>query len=136
MEQLNKDYVIGEKDLRVQQQKYMGKIAVLGQDAKKKLDQEIPNEQAASSRNAPPPQPRHKEKLTNAPPNNLDQKEWGKAPKEVKMVEERSSEESETWGKIQSEPIDIDQYEFATGAKIRMKMPAMKGKTPAREKGT
>ena len=37
---------------------------------------------------------------------------------------------------MQEGPIDIDQYEYATGAQIRMKTPSMNDKTPSGETGT
>ena len=106
----------------------MGKLDVLEQGAQKKIDREILNGQAARSREAPPPQPPQKDKLTKAPPRNLDQTGRERPPKEVKTVEERSSDESEAWGKMQSAPIDVDQYEFATGAQIRMRNAIDEGK--------
>ena len=85
---------------------------------------------------APPPQPPQKEKLTKAPPKNLDQRGKEKPPIGVTMEDETSSDESESCGKMQADPIDGDQYEFATGAQIRMKMPSPKEKTTSRETDT
>ena len=68
---------------------------------------------------------KEKKKLTKAPPTNLltpKPAEEEKGSMEVAISEETSSsEESEECEKMQEGPIDIEQYEYATGAKMRMK---------------
>ena len=60
--------------------------------------------------------------MTKAPPKNLDKPEQERLPREVPIIAEAiGSEESAAWGKMQSAPIDIDQYEYATGVQIRMR---------------
>ena len=44
------------------------------------------------------------------------------------ITADRSSEESEAWGEMQDGPICIDQYEYATGAQIRMRNSIAEGK--------
>ena len=71
IEPLNKDYARGEKDLQAQQQKYIDKIDILGQESQKKTDQGIRKEQIIkeklkSSQKEPPPQAPPMEKLTKA----------------------------------------------------------------------
>ena len=82
----------------------------------------------------PPPAPtnqnkeaeeKEKKKLMKAPPTNLltpKPEEEAKESMEVTISEENSrSEESEECEKMQEGPIDIEQYEYVTGAQIRAK---------------
>ena len=72
-----------------------------------------------------------------AQPENLDKRDQERLRREVSIITEAiSSEESEAWEKMQAGPIDIDKYEYETGAQIRMKMLLLKVKTPSRETGT
>ena len=90
----------------------------------------------------PPPAPtkQHKEteekekkKLMGTPPANLltpKPAEEAKGSGEVTISEENSSsEESEECEKMQEGPFDIEQYECATGAQMRMKMQLRKKET-------
>ena len=81
---------------------------------------------------------KEKKKLTKAPPTNLltpKPAEEEKGSMEVAISEETSSsEESEECEKMQEGPIDIEQYEYVTGAQIRMQLQSRKKETSS--KGT
>ena len=93
----------------------------------------------ASSLRAPPPKApqKEKEKLTKAPPENLDKPEQETKPRQVSInTGDSRSEECEAWGEMQEGPIGIDQYGYATGAQIRMENAIAEGKDAIGRKGT
>ena len=87
----------------------------------------------------PPPAPtkqyrelEEKKKLMKSPPTNLltpKPAEEAKGTRATLSEENSSPEESEECEKMQEGPIDIDQYEYVTGAQIRMKMQLRKKET-------
>ena len=93
---------------------------------------------------SPPPAPtklcdgaEEKKKRMKAPPTNpLAPKpaEEAKGPTVTISEENSSSEESEECEKMQEGPIDIEQYEYVTGAQIRMQLQSRKKETSS--KGT
>ena len=75
-----------------------------------------------------------KRKLMKEPPKNLYKPGQERLPCEVSIITEAiRSDGSEARGEMRAGPIDIDKYEYATGAKIRMEMPLLKEQTPSRE---
>ena len=123
LEKTRKDLEMETRSLKKEREKLREEIEQMAQELQEKANRET----ASGSQKEPPPKAPQKEKLTKAPPKNLDQNEREKPPEAV-QIEESSSEESEACEKTKEGPIDVQQKEYATGAQIRMKNAIAEGK--------
>ena len=109
--------------LKKEREKLAEEIEQMGQEVQEKPHPGNSSRKPENTATKSPTKGETREGTSEEPGSNRKRK-----PSKAVQIEESSSEESETWEKMQEGPIDVEQKEYSPGAHIRLKNAIAEGK--------